>query len=195
MPIDPRLTWILSAARQALEEAIEPSVLDTLEWDAAGKRWWGRVEVISGRPAEVAVHAGRRDPAVALALAKLAVTRIAPRIDEARAFAARELLEYYNVFNAHLRNGEQLDEETFAGRLELEAIEFTYKGSSFIEFRHSLYRGFRNFEGGLILVIARFDGEFRKAAWVSAADAEEMRRNMRCRCMKKVKARLSDEDE
>jgi hypothetical protein len=156
--------------------------LDCLKWDASGRRWCGLVEVTPGRLVEVAVLAGRRDPAVPLALARLALSLIRPGLDEARHFAARQLLEYYNVFNAHLRDGEQLGEAEFASRLELEAIGFTEKGSSTLDFRHSLYRGYRNYEGGLIVVMTRFDGEFRKASWVTAADTEEWRRTRRCRC-------------
>jgi hypothetical protein len=114
-----------------------------------------------------------------LALARLAFPRLSPRIDDARAYAARHLLAYYNTFNAHLRDGERLSEAEFAGRLELEAVAFTDKGSSQLEYRHSLYRGYHNLEGGLVVVLARFDGEFRKAAWVTAADAEELRRTRR----------------
>jgi hypothetical protein len=62
----------------------------------------------------------------------------------------------------------------------LEAIEFSSKGTSQLEFRHTLYRGYRNWEGGVIVVMARFDGESRKAAWVTAADADEVRRTRRC---------------
>lgn len=151
------------------------SSLDSLNYDDVGCRWFGPVNLRDGEAIEVSIRVGRRDPEVALALARLAFPLIVPRINEAKSLAAKQLLEYYNVFNAHLKNGEQIDEAEFAHRLELEAISFTNKGSSTLEFRHGLYRGYRNFEGGLIVVRARFDGEFRKAAWVTAADADEWR--------------------
>lgn len=154
---------------------MDPSPLDGLKWDETHRRWHGEVEISTGQPIEVAVRASRRDPAVSLALAKLAFALIRPRIDEARSFAAGQLLEYYNVYNAHLAKGEQLTEAEFATRLELEAISFTEKGSSTLEFKHRLYRGQRNWEGGMIVVMTRFDGEYRKASWVTAADAEEWR--------------------
>lgn len=161
------------------EGPIARGPLNGMSWDEAGHRWWGRVEASPGRPVEVVVRAGSRNPAVSLALARLILPLILPRVDDARSLAARQLLEYYNVFNAHLRDGEQLSETEFAGRLELEAIWFTPKGSSTLYFRHGLYRGYRNLEGGLVVVMARFDGEFRKASWVTAADAEEWRRTGR----------------
>ncbi len=153
--------------------------LDGLQWDESAGRWYGLIDVALAGRIEIVVQGGRRDPAIPLALAKLAFSLIQPRIDEAQTFAAKELLEYYNVFNAHLANGEQLTEAEFASRLELEAISFKEKGSSTLEFKHSLYRGYRNWEGGMIVVMARFDGEFRKAAWVTAADAEEWREQRR----------------
>ncbi len=153
--------------------------LDSLKLNETGRCWIGEVETASGARIELAVRGGRRDPAVALALARLAFDRIWPRVGEAPLFAAGHLLEYYNVFNAHIENGERLTDEEFAGRLELEAIWFSPKGSATIDFRHRLYRGYRGLEGGLIVVHARFDGELRKAAWVSEADTVEWRRSRR----------------
>src|SRR5262245_28926324 len=104
--------------------------LDGLKWDEDRRRWFGHVELAPGEVIEVAVRVGRRDPAVPLALAKFAYPLLHPRIDEASRAAAQQLQPYFNVFNAHLRDGEQVTEEEFADRLELEAIWFTGKGSS-----------------------------------------------------------------
>jgi hypothetical protein len=150
--------------------------LSDLKWDGSGRRWHGKFEIAPGHAIEVAVRAGRREPAVALELARMAFPLIRPRLDEARTFAAGKLLDYYNSFNAHLRDGEQLSEAEFAARLELEAIWFTETGSSTLDFRHSLYRGQHNWEGGLIVVFARVDGTFARASWVTAADTDEWRR-------------------
>lgn len=160
----------------ATGKPMDPDPLSELMWDETGRRWYGRVNLPPGCTLEVAVRAGRRDPVVARALAALAFPLLLPRLDEARAYAAEELLDYYNQFNAHLRDGEQLTAAEFADRMELEAIWFTEKGSSTLDFRHSLYRGQRNWEGGLIVVFARIDGSFRKASWVTAADTQEWRR-------------------
>jgi hypothetical protein len=154
---------------------MEQPPLRSLTWNEAGRCWSGRVEMTPGRWVDVAVLTRRRDPTVALALARQAFPRIQPRLDEARSFAAAQLQAYYNAFNAHLRGGEQVSETEFAARLELEAIEFKEKGSATLYFGHRLYRGFRPYEGGLIVVFARSDGEYRKAAWISAADAEDWR--------------------
>jgi hypothetical protein len=52
-------------------------------------------------------------------------------------------------------------------------------GNAWLDFRHDRYRGQRPFEGGLIVVKTKMDGRFCRAAWMSAADAQELRAQRR----------------
>src|SRR5262249_16189814 len=96
--------------------------LDRLTWDPSIRSWNGRVALPHGGTVEVSVASKNRDK-LALGYARPAFDQVVPRIDDGRRYAAH-LLEYYNEYNAHVKNGEQLDEVAFAGRMELEGICF-----------------------------------------------------------------------
>jgi hypothetical protein len=123
----------------------------------------------------VAVVPGKGDRNTALANAEIAFSRIASRVQEAQRFAASQLLEYYNYHNAHLSAGEHLTAEAFARRLQLEGMWFGGKGRARLYFGHDLYRSDHLNEGGLILVQASTEGEFRRASWITEPDAQEPR--------------------
>jgi hypothetical protein len=153
---------------------------DRFIWDSANHCWKGNAILPSGDFIEVGVVSKSKKPAIALEYARFAFGQIGSRIEEGRRYAARQLLEYYNYYNAHLKTGEQLQEEQFVQRMELERIRFSSKGAARIDFKHTLYLGDCIYEGGLIVVEATVDGQFREAYWVTGPDAEEIRRTGRC---------------
>jgi hypothetical protein len=150
-----------------------------LFWDDERRRWQGTVEVSPTARISVAVLPGVADRDSALTHAEFALSQLISRINEARQYAARRLLGYYNYYNAHLSNGEQLTEESFAARLELEGIRFGGAGQARLYFGHDLYRGEGIYEGGLVLVKVSGAGQFRQASWVTEPDARGFRRHHR----------------
>jgi hypothetical protein len=149
--------------------------VESLAWDSEQHRWRGLAALDADSRVEVVVIPGEVEPAVALAYARFAFSQLASRVGKAQRYAARRLLDYYNCYNAHLQEGEQLTEEAFARRLRLEGIRFTGEGSACLDFGHDLYRGDRLYEGGRVVVEASADGHFRRASWVTRPDAEEPR--------------------
>jgi hypothetical protein len=105
---------------------------------------------------------------------------LAQRLPEARRYAARRLVEYYNYYQAHLRDGEQVTATAFGDRLRLGGIRFRGEGAACLDFAHDLYRGDRLMAGGLVVVEAAADGGFRRASWMTEPDAREARRIRRC---------------
>jgi hypothetical protein len=129
----------------------------------------------------VVVSVSAKDRAAAvLEYSRFAFRQIRSRIDDARRYAAQQLLDYYNYYNAHLKDGEQLKEEEFIARLALEGIRFSSNGAARLDFQHSLYGGDHINEGGLIVVETAVDGRIRQAYWVTKSDAEECRRVRNC---------------
>src|SRR4051812_45088140 len=125
--------------------------MGTFTWNEERRRWCGHAE-LAGRLLETAVEGGPADADGALDAARTLLALLPARVDAARKYAAGQLLPYYNHFNAHLKDGEQLDEVEFAARLELEGVYFLIGGDALLEFAHTLYRGSMLDEGGLVVV-------------------------------------------
>ncbi len=152
-----------------------PDDFDRLTWHSNAGCWHGQVLLPSGSHVDVTIPSKNQDP-LALEYSRLTFAQISSRIGDARAYAAKKLLEYYNYYNSHIKNGEQLSEEEFTQRMELEGIRFSAKGRARIDFSHTLYQGDYLNQGGLIVVEATMDGRLRKAYWLTSPDAEECRK-------------------
>jgi hypothetical protein len=148
-------------------------------WDEQRGIWHGYAALNSDGGVEVAISVGEIDPDLARSYASFALSRLAPLTADARRYAARKLLEYYNSFQAHLPDGEQFTAEEFAARLRLEGIRFWGEGAARLDFGHDLYRGDSLYAGGLVVVEADVGGAFRRAYWVTEPDAQEPRRSRR----------------
>jgi len=150
--------------------------VEALAWDDEQHLWRGEITLADESCIEVVVVPKGVDSTLALSYATFAFSLIVPKIDEARDFAARKLVKYYNYYNAHLQDGEQLTVEQFSQRLRLERIRFRGEGRASLDFAHTLYRGDNLYAGGLIVVDVTREGSFKKPAWVTEPDAEELRR-------------------
>ena len=149
-------------------------------WDEQRGLWCGHAALDTDGRVEVAIAVGDIEPDLARSYAAFALSRIAPLTADARRYATRKLVEYYNHYHAHLPGGEQVTAGEFAARLRLEGLRFRGEGDACLDFGHDLYRGDRLFAGGLIVVEARADGTFGRASWVTEPDAQEPRRTRRC---------------
>jgi hypothetical protein len=149
-------------------------------WDEQQSLWRGHAALDAEGRVEVAVTAGDTALDLARSYAAFALSRLASQTTDARRYAARKLVEYYNSFQAHLSNGEQVTAEGFAARLRLEGIRFRGEGAACLDFGHDLYRGDYLHAGGLVVVEADAGGKFRRAYWVTGPDAQEARRTRRC---------------
>jgi hypothetical protein len=144
-------------------------------WDDVRKAWCGLAAVDEVGRVAVVVAAEDVEPALARSYAEFALSQLAPRLPEARRYAARRLAEYYNYWQAHLVGGEQITEEAFGDRLRLEGVRFRGEGAACLDFGHDL----RMNVGGLVVVEAAADGRFRRAYWMTEPDAREARRTIR----------------
>jgi hypothetical protein len=149
-------------------------------WDEPRGLWCGHAILDADGRLEVAVAVGDIEPILARSYAAFALSQIAPRTADARRYAARNLVEYYNYFHSHLPDGEQVTVEEFAARLRLEGVRFRGEGAACLDFGHDLYRGGGLYTGGLVVVEADTGGKFRRAYWVTEPDAQEPRRIRRC---------------
>lgn len=150
--------------------------MEDLVWNCDQRLWHGVATLDADTQVEVVVIVGDLAPDIALAYARFAFSQLASKLESARRFAAHKLLEYYNYYNKHLKDGEHLTDEEFAMRLRLEGVRFTGEGRTHLDFGHDFYRGHYLEEGGLVVVDATAEGRFTKAYWVSKSDAEEARR-------------------
>jgi len=132
-------------------------------WDEQCGLWRGHAALEADGRVEVAITAGDIEPALARSYADFALSRLGPLTANARIYAARQLVEYYNYFQSHLPNGEQVTPEEFAARLRLEGIRFQGEGGARLDFGHDLYRGDYLYAGGLVVVEADASGKFRRA--------------------------------
>jgi hypothetical protein len=148
--------------------------VEALTWDDDRHRWCGHATVDGNTKVEVAVVPGDGEPAVALAYARLAFSRLVTRLDKARQFAARKLVPSYNYYNAHLQDGEQVSESGFARRLRLARIRFRGDGAARLDFGHDMYPGDYLYAGGLVVIQVTAEGRFRSAGWVSKPDADDL---------------------
>lgn len=148
-------------------------------WDEPHRLWRGTATPDATAPVGVLVVPGRGDRDTALAYARFALSRLGPRIRQAREYAAAQLLGYYNYYQAHLSGGEQLTAAEFAGRLTLEGIRFGREGRARLYFGHGLHRGDYQHEGGLVVVEATAEGEFRRAFWRTEPDSRAIRQALR----------------
>jgi hypothetical protein len=148
-------------------------------WDDRRRVWCGHAALDGVNPVEIVIFPGDSEPAVARSYAEFALAQLAQRLPEARRYAARRLVEDYNDYQAHLRDGEQVTAAAFAERLRLEGIRFRGEGAVRLDFAHDLYRGDRLMAGGLVVVEAA-DGGFRRASWMTEPDAREVRRARHC---------------
>jgi hypothetical protein len=148
-------------------------------WDEGQQLWRGTATLGPDGPVGVVVVPGRGDRDTALAYARFALALVGSCVRQAREYAAAELLGYYNYSQAHRSEGEQLTAEEFAERLRLEGIRFGREGHARLYFGHSLYRDDYQLEGGLVVVEATAEGEFRRTYWVTEPDAREPRRIIR----------------
>lgn len=151
-------------------------------WDDERQVWCGHAAIDGvGRVEVVIAPEEDVEPDVAQSYAEFALSRLAPRLPEARRYAAHRLVEYYNCYHAHLPDGEQVTDAAFADRLRLEGIRFRGEGKACLDWGHDLYRGDRLMAGGLVVVEAAADGRFRRAYWMAEPDAQEARQSRRCR--------------
>jgi hypothetical protein len=142
--------------------------------------WCGSAALAPDGRVEVAIDPSDVEPELARSYASFALSRLAPRTADARRYAARKLVEYYNYFQSHLRDGEQVTAEGFADRLRLEGIRFQGDGAARLDFGHDLYPGGGLYTGGLVVVEADATGTLRRVYWVTEPDAQEPRRSRRC---------------
>ena len=108
-------------------------------WDDRQQVWYGHTVIDEVGRVEVIIVPGDVEPAIARSYAEFALPRSAQRLPEARRYAARRLIEYYNYYQAHLADGEQVSAAAFGDRLRLEGIRFRGEGAACLDFGHDLY--------------------------------------------------------
>ncbi|HMF12554.1 MAG TPA: hypothetical protein VKE94_09620 [Gemmataceae bacterium] len=146
-----------------------------LTWDDALRVWRGHLALDGAKEIQLVIPAGDGEPALARSYAEFTLSQLAPRLSAARRYAARRLVEYYNYWQAHQPNGQQVTSQEFADRLRLEGARFRGEGRACLDFAHDLYPGDPQNAGGLVVVEASADGRFLQAYWMTEPDAREAR--------------------
>jgi hypothetical protein len=150
-----------------------------VNWDEARQVWYGHADIPGAGLIEVVIDREGVEPALARSYAEFALSQLAPRLPEARQFGAKQLVEYYNYWQAHLPNGEHVSVPAFDQRLRLEGARFRGEGRVRLDFAHDLYPGDSLNAGGLVVVEADADGKFVEAYWMTEPDAREARQARR----------------
>ena len=152
--------------------------MEPFTWNEERRRWCGYADLGDCR-IEVAVYAEADGPEELAAVLTI-IPRLEGRIAPACAYAAAQLQPYYNYFNSHVKDAEQVTAEEFAARMRLEGLRLISGEDAWLEFAHDFDDGQRLLKGGLICVRVSPDGSFIHAAWMTQPDAETAREARRC---------------